>query len=190
MPLREFNTSFMYPDATFFAWKKYVLRFVQWVLIPGMLIALAAPGCAIEIFQWVDEAGKISMSDVVPEKYRATAKRVNSRKYELSDVERSDADARAAKEKSRADRIQVEMTEPPESPEPPEKAVAPKPVKTAKPVTCEQKWDAYHHSQECFAPFFIRTGQGSSLRPEAYQACQVVESPAMVCHYDKRVAGQ
>ncbi len=174
----------MYCDSMASPWRKYLIGFMHLFLIPGMLITFAAPSSAIEIYKWVDDDGKIHMSDVIPEKYKAAAKRVNSRRYELSDAERNDAEVRAAKEKLRVERKQIDTEE--------QLGVVdvPKPVKPVQQSTCSQKWDAYRRSEECFAPFFIRTGQGSFLKPEAYQVCQVVESPTMVCEYDKRASGQ
>ena len=67
------------------------------------------------------------------------------------------------------------------------KVVDPKSVVPVQQSTCSQKWDAYHRSQDCFAPFFIRNGKGGSiLKPEAFQVCVDVPSPAMVCDYDNR----
>jgi hypothetical protein len=136
----------------------------------------------------VDEAGKTHVSDVIPDKYKATAKRFNSRKYELSDTERKNEEARAAKEKQRVERKQIEPVEQPDIDSTP--AIPSQPFAPARPTTCTEKWDAYYRSQECFAKFMIRTGAGSLLKPEAYEACQNVESPAMVCEYDKRASGK
>jgi hypothetical protein len=167
-------------ESIFSSWKKYLTGFVHLLLIPEALVFFSTSGYATEIYRWVDEAGKTHMSDVVPEKYRATAKSVNSRKYELSDSERKDAEARAAKLKSPIVREKVEPVAEPDVVD------VPKPLETGPHSTCAQKWDAYYQSQDCFAPFFIRTGQGSFLKPEAYDVCQVVETPAMACEYDKR----
>lgn len=150
-----------------------------------MLIIFSTTGYAIEIYKWVDDAGKSHMSDMVPEKYRAAAKRVSSRKYELSDAEYRDAQIRAAEIKSTKDKGPVER-EPVDAIAPPDVPNVPHPQNLGQQSTCVQKWDAYTRSQECFAPFFIRTGQGSFLKPEAYLACQDIPSPAMVCDYDKR----
>lgn len=169
-------------------WKKHKMDIVRLVFISGVLAYFSAPCAAVEIFQWVDEAGKTHMSDVVPDKYKATAKRFNSRKYELSDAERKNEEARVAKEKRRIEHPKIESVEPPDVDTAPETAslpLAPMPQ-----TTCTQKWDAYYRSQECFAKFMIRFGEGSLLKPEAYAACQNVESPAMVCEYDKRAAGK
>jgi hypothetical protein len=169
-------------------WKKRLIGFIRLVLIPGVLIQFGGHGAAADIFQWVDDAGKTHMSDVVPDKYKATAKRINSRKYELSDTERKNEEARVAKEKRRVERKPIdtaELSDEDSTPDLPSQPLAP-----LQQTTCTQKWDAYYRSQECFAQFMIRTGAGSLLKPEAYAVCQNVESPAMVCEYDKRTTGK
>ena len=171
-----------------FFWKKRLIGFMRLLLIPGMWIHFSGPCAAAEFFQWVDDAGKTHVSDVIPDKYKATAKHFNSRKYELSDTERKNEEARAAKEKQRTERKQIDTVEPPD---PDSTQTSPShPFAPAQPTTCTEKWDAYYRSQECFAKFMLRTGTGSLLKPEAYAACQNVESPAMVCEYDKRAAGK
>ena len=58
-------------------------------------IMLFSPLYAGDIYRWVDENGRIQFSDVVPEKYKKSAKKIDSRQYELSAEQRREAEARA-----------------------------------------------------------------------------------------------
>ena len=58
------------------------------VLVHSALLAaaiLAPLAQAATMYKWVDEAGVTHFSDKVPEKYRASARTIESRSYELSD---------------------------------------------------------------------------------------------------------
>ncbi|HEX9450848.1 MAG TPA: DUF4124 domain-containing protein [Burkholderiales bacterium] len=55
-------------------------------------IMLFSPLYAADIYRWVDENGRIQFSDVVPEKYKKSAKRMDSRQYELSPEQRKEAE--------------------------------------------------------------------------------------------------
>jgi hypothetical protein len=41
--------------------------------------------------------------------------------------------------------------------------------------TCARKWDRYHRSQECFAPFHNVDG---SMKPGAYEKCTDIKYPS------------
>ena len=41
-------------------------------------------------------------------------------------------------------------------------------------VSCAAKWDRYHKSQECFAPYMNVNG---SMRPGAFENCTDVKAP-------------
>src|SRR5688572_22583520 len=70
--------------------------------IACLLVLLpVAPAGAADIYRWVDENGKVHMSDVVPEKYRKSAKRIGS-PSEVSPAQREEAEARAAADRARA----------------------------------------------------------------------------------------
>jgi hypothetical protein len=126
----------------------------------------------------------------VPEKYRAVAKRIDSKKFDVSDADRMQANDRAAKSKLRADRKQADAAAAGDADADVEPSVlnVPKPANPMPQDTCTQKWDAYYSSQECFAPFRVLTPYGSTIRPEGFQQCQVVESPSATCNYDKRLS--
>ena len=63
-------------------------------LLCAGLVVLAAQ--AVEMYRWVDEHGVVNISDVVPDKYKKTAQRVNSSQFDLTDAQRRDAAERAA----------------------------------------------------------------------------------------------
>ena len=67
------------------------------------LLGIAALGAvfslplhAADVFRWVDENGRTQISDMVPEKYRKSAVKIDSYRYELSAEQRAEVDARAA----------------------------------------------------------------------------------------------
>lgn len=143
------------------------------------------PAHSLDIYRWVDDHGKIHMADVVPEKYRTSAKLVSYRRDIVSDAERQNAAGRAARNMRPPVPGQVDSTPQPTI------ATVPNSEQPAQQLTCTQKWDEYYRSQECFAPYMIRNGTGGSiLRPEAYQNCQEIETPALECEYDKRQSKQ
>ncbi|OIR19472.1 hypothetical protein GALL_03530 [mine drainage metagenome] len=43
------------------------------------------------------------------------------------------------------------------------------------PATCAAKWDRYHKSQECFAPYHNVNG---TMKPGAFENCTEVKYPA------------
>lgn len=70
-------------------------------------IALLASGAwrvasAADIYRWVDERGVTNVSDVVPEKYKKVAQKVDTSPSEVDDATRRDAAARAASAASAA----------------------------------------------------------------------------------------
>lgn len=121
------------------------------------------------------------MADVVPEKYRATAKPLNYLKDNVTDAERQDAEAKAAKTKSLLAPKQSEV-----APAPVAAVSSPKPVDAAQRPSCNQKWDEFYSSQDCFAPYSVPTKWGVHFKPEAFSKCQEVKMPVKECGYDKR----
>lgn len=160
--------------------KKYPNGFIKSILIWTTLCSVGLPARALDIYRWVDELGKIHIADVVPEKYKATAKLLSYRKDNISDAERQNAEAQAAKNKIPPEQTQTDAITQPTA------VNAPKPVQSGQRLTCTQKWDEYYRSQECFAPYMVRFSGGSLIKPEAYKFCQEVKTPTMECEYDKR----
>lgn len=180
LPLHALRST-MYFDPPANRWEKFPDGFIKSIVISTALCSFGLPAHSLDIYRWVDDVGKIHMADVVPEKYRTTAKLVSYRRDNVSDAERQNAEARAASNKRPLVPEQVNATTQPTI------VNAPRPVQMGQQLTCTQKWDEYYRSQECFAPYMIRQGSGGSLlRPEAYQYCQEIKTPAMECEYDKR----
>lgn len=152
------------------------------IAILVVLCGFGLPAHSLDIYQWVDELGKPHMGDVVPEKYRATAKLLSYRRDNVSDEERKDAQAKAEKIKQLLAPKQSETTAPPTV------VSASKPVEPVQRSTCNQKWDEFYQSQECFAPYLVPHYGGAHFKPEAYSKCQVVKMPAADCQYDKRLS--
>ena len=167
--------------------KKKPIKFIKPFAIAGMLIIFRMPLHAMDIYRWVDDAGQTHMSDVVPEKYKAVAKRIDSKKFDISDADRLQAQDRAAKDKLLTERKPSDVVAEPTVLNDP-KLANPKLAPPMPQGTCSQKWDAYYSSQECFAPFTVRSRYGNIIRPEGFQQCQIVESPVKTCDYDKRLS--
>jgi hypothetical protein len=134
-----------------------------------------------DIYRWVDEQGRTQWSDVVPEKYRSSATRLDTRHYELTPEQQREAEERAARERARA----PNLPEPPATPAP--KSAAPsvpapvvkRPVEQVTESTdCETWWRLYRESQDCFGPFHT---VGGGLKPEAFDHCNEIPSPELKC---------
>ena len=153
----------------------------------GLLCASLAR--AAEIYQWVDESGRTHLSDVVPEKYRATAKRVDSRQFEPTPQQRAAAQALAAREREQAAKAAV--ADAAGSAAQGDAAAAAKaasapaaPASGASNATdCASLRQLYTQSQECFAPFRNTNG---SLKPGAYDKCVEVPDPSPKCGLERR----
>ena len=142
--------------------------------IPSLLAALVlscSPATAADIYRWVDEHGKVHVSDVVPEKYRKSAKRIDSSQFEVSPEDRMAAEQRAAAERARA------------YPKPAAAAAVsptsqPAPAKPPAASDCETAHRTYRESTDCFARFVNANG---SVRAEAFQHCTPVPDPSQRC---------
>jgi hypothetical protein len=148
--------------------------------------ALALPPLhAADIYRWVDDTGRVHLSDQVPEQFRTSATRIDSRQFELTAQQRSDAAARAAQERARAaesaDRDakaqHVQAAE----------AAAAAPAAQAKtPATptptgsdCASLRRLFNESADCFAAFVNANG---SIKPDAFQICgPAVPAPVLEC---------
>ena len=157
------------------------------LLLAGVLLLPIAH--ATEIYQWVDESGRTQLSDVVPERYKRSAKRVDSRSFEISPQQRAEAESRAARERERA-------AKPVGTPVPPrdERAGALVPARAAfapagagsapSPASdCASLRRQYAQSQECFAQYQNTNG---SVKPGAYEKCTEVPDPSPKCGLESR----
>jgi hypothetical protein len=148
--------------------------------VVALLSTLSAQ--AAVIYRWVDENGRTHVSDVVPEEFKKSAKRIDSSKSEVTPEQRQDAERAAAKEKALADeaakrRVDAQANQP--------APTASQPVTTKRPAQgvtdstdCETWRRLYKESMECFGPY--RTTKGAT-KPEAFEACNVIPSPELKC---------
>lgn len=149
-----------------------MIRIVTLLAIGATLSFAAQAG---DIYRWVDENGRTQLSDVVPDKYKATAVRVDSKQFEITPEQRREAQARVDREKAMlAEQARASA---------PRGRTAPPAIGNASPASapgsdCEALQRSYRESQECFAPFYNANG---SLKVEAYKACKAVENPTVKC---------
>lgn len=154
------------------------------------VLALATGLCfAGDIYRWVDEQGRTHMADAVPERYKASATKINSSRFEVSQSDHQAALARIAKERERlaaeqarveaeAERARAEAAQrsapAPDSATPGAASQSGKPS----PAECTGLWQEYFESQECFAPYRL---SGGGIKAEAFDHCTQVVSPAQQC---------
>jgi hypothetical protein len=141
------------------------------------LAILSAEAGAADIYRWVDEKGHTHVADVVPPRYKDSATRIDTRSSEVSEQQRAEAQARAAREKAAQASAQRESA-PPVAAEP---GAAGK--KTDRPAAknnagdCEQQRRAYDESQACFVRYATQWG----IKGEAYEHCTSVPDPSPQC---------
>jgi hypothetical protein len=143
------------------------------------LLGLAFLGSlhAADLYRWVDESGRTHISDTVPEQYRKSATRTDARKFEVSDEQRREAEARAERDRAKVrsneeDRARAAS---PESGRPAPAAAGPKPAATS---DCAELHRRYRESLDCFAPYVMANG---ATKSEAYTKCTVVKDPSSQC---------
>jgi hypothetical protein len=139
---------------------------------------LASAAVAATVYRWVDDQGRVHYSDVVPERYRSTARPVDAPAAEPTAEQRQDALERARSERERAAAPSIDRAGPAAS-APPSSAASAPPVKRPAQVPndqtdCETWQRLYEESIECFGPF--RTVRGG-IKPEAFEVCNVVRAP-------------
>jgi hypothetical protein len=141
-------------------------------LIIGAAWAVTALGA--DIYRWTDEDGKIHLADTVPQRYKASAQRIDSRQFELTPQQQREAEARLARDRRTLAASPVPASQPAAI------AVAPAPPPGASSAArdCESLQREYRESLECFAPFVNANG---SLKPEAFTTCKSVVNPTLAC---------
>lgn len=150
-------------------------------LLGVMAACLAFGASATDIYRWVDENGRTHLSDVVPERYRDAATRVDSRSHELTLEQQREARERAAREAERAGRAPPAAAQAPQPPAPvvSPTAVVKRPAQTVTESTdCTTWWRLYQEGQECFGPFRL---VGGGIKPEAFDHCNEIPSPELRC---------
>jgi hypothetical protein len=156
------------------------------------LIAYAAltlsPAHAADIYRWVDEKGQVQLSDSVPEKFKKSATRIDSRQHELTPAQRAEAEAGAAREKARAAEeaqrdAKARAAEAAEARAAASAAAATTAKAAGKPASeatdCTTLRKRYLESADCYGPFSNSNG---TRKPGAYETCgEPVPFPAREC---------
>lgn len=152
------------------------------ICLAALILGLVSEVQAGDIYRWVDEQGRTHLSDVVPERYRNSASRIDARQYELTPEQQREAAERTARERERASNTTepattVTPTQPtPEAPAPP--LVKRPSEQVTKSTDCTTWWRLFRESQECFGPFHT---VGGGLKPEAFDHCNEIPSPPIKC---------
>lgn len=151
-----------------------------WVVLASL--AALGPLQAADIYRWVDEQGRTHLSDVVPDRYRGSATRIDSRRYELTPEQQHEANERAAQEHLRDAPVNPAASTSPAAPTATVATPATPVKRPAERVTattsCTTWWRLYRESEECFGPF--RT-VGGGIKPEAFDHCNEIPSPETRC---------
>lgn len=142
-------------------------------------VVMFSPLYAADIYRWVDESGRTHFSDAVPEKYKKSTTKVDSRQYELTIEQQKEAAARAVQEKARVAATKQRKTDTAtaEVPDPAAVQVKPRPVVNES-TDCATLQRLYKESQECFSPY--RTANGST-KAEAFEKCTPINDPTTQC---------
>jgi hypothetical protein len=140
-----------------------------------------ATGHAADLYEWIDDQGGMHVTDIVPDKYKSRARKIDTRSSEVSPQQRSDAEARAAKDKATLEKAQAEadaaaarVRRDPVSRNPPAAPVAAPKAADDCPTLQRQ----FKESQDCFASFRRQDG---TLKPEAFQKCTDLADPSSRC---------
>jgi len=139
---------------------------------------LVSVSMAATVYRWQDDQGTVHYSDVVPEKYRGTARPVDATPSPLTDAQQREALARAQLDKSKLSVDRREQTSPPARAQPSSgasRAGVKRPSQVPNEQTdCETWQRLYRESLDCFGPY--RTVRGAT-KPEAFEVCNVVAEP-------------
>ena len=151
-------------------------------LLGGAALLCALSAQAAVIYRWVDENGRTHVSDVVPEKYMKSAKRIDSSESAVSPERKRQAEEAAARTKALADQsTQRHQAAPASAPARPA-ASAPTIKRPAQSVTDDTDCDTwrrlYRESEDCFGPY--RTTKGGT-KAEAFEKCNPIPSPELKC---------
>jgi len=156
---------------------------VSRLLVILCCLAIQGQVQASDIYRWVDDEGRTHLSDSVPDRYKDSATRVDTRRYELTPEQQREAQDRADRERTRSATIEPAAPAPSEAPAPASAAPPQPPVK--RPVErvtantdCVTWWRLYRESQECFGPFHT---VGGGIKPEAFDHCNEVPGPEPKC---------
>ena len=136
----------------------------------ALLCSLPFTARAADVYRWVDETGKTHYGDIVPDKYKQTAKKVGVQDVETSEAQRRETADRVAREKAKLEALQRER----EGRAGPEESASPPAAAAQAGSECEEQMQKYLASQECFAPYRLANG---AIKQEAFEKCQAVSQP-------------
>lgn len=155
------------------------------LLVGATLLGTLLATQASVIYRWVDDQGHTHMSDVVPARYRKSAKPIESSQFEVSAERKKQADEQAAREKAAAEeatkkRFQNGAASQPTLP--PASSPAGIVKRPAQGVTdstdCDTWRRLYAESQACFGPYRNATG---GIKSEAFEHCTEIPCPDYKC---------
>lgn len=151
------------------------------------LATVAQPAHATDMYRWVDEAGRTHVSDVVPERYKKSAKRMDSKQWDVTPAQREEADRAAVKQKAAADDAASQRATRPAAPPAPAASEPAPPKRPAQSVTdstdCTTWRRLYEESMACFGPYRTATG---GTKAEAFERCNPIPSPDLKCGPERR----
>ncbi len=158
-----------------------LLTFIR--LLGGAALLCALSAQAAVIYRWVDDSGRTHVSDVVPEKYKKSAIRIDSSESAVSPERKRQAEEAAARTKAMADEAARRRQGAPASA--PADAAASAPTTTKRPAQsvtdstdCDTWRRLYRESEDCFGPY--RTTSGG-IKAEAFDKCNPIPSPEPKC---------
>ena len=162
-------------------WRVVAVRGIRaLLLITAVCSASIALGAVI--YKWVDEQGVTHVSDKVPERYKDSAKRIDSRAYEVSDADKRAAAALAARTlQSAATLPQVQPASAPSDTAAPSPERRPSSASTARPgspADCAASWRAFYDAQACFDK---GPKSGGFVNPARNPGCPVILDPSPRC---------
>jgi hypothetical protein len=144
--------------------------------LAAVLVAASSPAGAT-VYRWVDEQGQVHYGEIVPPRFRDTARPVDLAAPAPDAAQQRSALERAARDQARAASAAADAGRAPVAPAtagsgsagPP---VHKRPARIPDPGTdCETWQRLYRESQDCFGPYrTVRRG----IKPEAFEACNVV----------------
>lgn len=137
----------------------------------------AAATQAADIYQWVDDSGRMQASDVVPDKYKATARRLDSQRFELSAAQKAEAQTRRASSRKGSGDLPGESVSD-NGQTAPAASLSGSPRAAHAATDCETLRRRYDESQACFSPFKNVNG---TMKPGANEACTEVPDPSPQC---------
>jgi hypothetical protein len=153
------------------------MRVVSKLVVSLLAAFVCASAIAVEMYRWVDDKGVTNISDVVPDKYKKSATKVDSTQFEPDEQSHRAAAARAAATASAA-------ASSPAPALPPTSAGAIGVARQASSAAsgaedCATLQRRYKESQDCFGPQ-VRTVRGAINGARSDQ-CTVVVDPSPQC---------